>query len=196
MRQFRWTWRNFSKHHQNTRIWVFFSAYQPSEFFLRHFPRACDFTSIPSGKYNKNFVELSFSSEKSLFRIETNSERTILILPSFFFFCDFNIITKTSCGNTKDRNSFKRMLTCLFIRLYKNNPSHRIFKKKKKRLKLIKIDRASFKIFPRNQSRNQSITRIRHYSFSHKSLSNNSKIISIITSKYNKKKNLYYSYSV
>lgn len=104
-----------------------------------------------------------------------------------FFFCDFNIITKTSCGNTKDRNSFKRMLTSLFIRLYKNNPSHRIFKKKK-RLKLIKIDRASFKIFPRNQSRNQSITRIRHYSFSHKSLSNNSKIISIITSKYNKKK--------
>lgn len=64
----------------------FFSAYQPSEFFLRHFPRACDFTSIPSGKYNKNFIELSFSSEKSLFRIETNSERTILILPFFFFF--------------------------------------------------------------------------------------------------------------
>lgn len=109
----------------------FFPLTNQASFFLRHFPRACDFTSIPSGKYNKNFVELSFSSEKSLFRIETNSERTILILP-FFFFCDFNIITKTSCGNTKDRNSFKRMLTSLFIRLYKNNPSHRILKKKKK----------------------------------------------------------------
>lgn len=109
----------------------FFFRLPTKRVFLRHFPRACDFTSIPSGKYNKNFVELSFSSEKSLFRIETNSERTILILPSFFFFCDFNIITKTSCGNIKDRNSFKRMLTSLFIRLYKNNPSHPILKKKK-----------------------------------------------------------------
>lgn len=178
MAKFWWTWRNFSKHHQNTRIWVFFP--QPSVFFLR----ACDFTTIPSGKYNKNFVELSlslsFSSEKSLFRIETNSERTILILPSFFFFCDFNIITKTSCGevNTKDRNSFKRILTSLFIRLYKNNPSHRISERKK-------IDKnwsCKFASFKNTPSKQESIDHKKLLLYPNKGLSNNPKIISVITS--------------
>lgn len=143
-----------------TLVYEFFFPNQACFFYVHaispRFPRE----SIT--KILQSSLSLSFSSEKSLFRIETNSERTILILPSFFF-CDFNIITKTSCGevNTKDRNSFKRILTSLFIRLYKNNPSHRISERKKK---FIKIDRANsfhLKILPRN--RNQSITR--NYSF-------------------------------
>lgn len=108
-----------------------------------------------------------------------------------FFFCDFNIITKTSCGevNTKDRNSFKRILTSLFIRLYKNNPSHRISERKKKIDKNWSCKFASFKNTP---SKQESIDHKKLLTFiSTKSLSNNPKIISVITSNCKKKRNLF-----